>query len=60
MVTSKSEPQVSSSSAGTSKPLRDAKPAERTDEEVKEVPNRFPTPEEIQKCRDLKNKQDDN
>jgi hypothetical protein len=60
VVTSKSEPQVSSSSAGTSKPLKDAKPVERTDVEVKEVPNRFPTPEEIQKCRKPKTVQDDN
>ncbi len=61
MDTSNSEPQVSTSSAVTSKPLKDAKPAERQSDDIKEVPNRFPTPEEIQKCRDLKkSKQDDN
>jgi hypothetical protein len=52
-VPSKSEPQISSSTAGSSKPLKDAKPVERSHDEIREVPNQFPTPEDIQKCRKL-------
>ncbi len=49
-----SEPQVSVSEGKESIALKDADKNIENNGEIKEVPNRFPTPEEIQRCRKKK------